>query len=110
MDEPEARHEQESRRCDDRARCAVDHDREHRLACHETMDRQRIVGQKHTRLALVPRTSRARQPLAAMLFNHAEPLPPSIHAVFRPDVNEWNGSASLQLVIEHWQPAVAAAR
>lgn len=71
---------------------------------------QRIVGQKHTRLALVPRTSRARQPLAAMLFNHAEPLPPSIHAVFRPDVNEWNGSASLQLVIEHWQPAVAAAR
>ena len=71
---------------------------------------QRIVGRKHTRLALVPCASRSRQPLAAMLFNHAEPLPPAIHAVFRPDVNEWNGSASLQLVIEHWQPAADLAR
>jgi hypothetical protein len=34
-----------------------------------------------------------------------EPLPATIHAVYRPDPNEWNGTVALQLVIEHWQPA-----
>ena len=40
-----------------------------------------------------------------MLFRHADPLPARIRAAFRPDVNEWNGAAALQLVIEGWQPA-----
>ena len=66
---------------------------------------QRIVGGKHSRLALLrPGEPRAvRYP--AILFNRVDPLPASIRAVFRPDVNEWNGTASLQLVIEYWQPA-----
>ena len=40
----------------------------------------------------------------AILFNHVEPLPPTIRAAYRPEVNEWNGTSSLQLVIEYWQP------
>jgi single-stranded-DNA-specific exonuclease len=67
---------------------------------------QRIVGGKHLRLALArteaPRSAR----YAAILFNHAESLPAVIRAVYRPDVNEWNGTSTLQLVIEHWQPVV----
>jgi single-stranded-DNA-specific exonuclease len=69
---------------------------------------QRIVGEKHSRLALLrPGEPRAVR-YAAILFNHVDPLPASIRAVFRPDINEWNGTASLQLVIEHWQPASLA--
>ena len=33
----------------------------------------------------------------AILFHHAEPLPARIRAAFRPEVNEWQGTASLQL-------------
>ena len=46
---------------------------------------------------------------AAILFNHAEPLPPTIRAVYRPDPNEWNGTVALQLVVVHWEPAGLAA-
>jgi single-stranded-DNA-specific exonuclease len=62
---------------------------------------QRIVGDKHSKLIL----AREGKRFAAILFNHVEPLPASIRAAYRPDVNEWNGTASLQLVIEYWQPA-----
>ncbi len=66
---------------------------------------QRIVGEKHSRLKLERSVDGAGERFAAILFNHAEPLPASIRAAYRPDVNEWNGTASLQLVIEHWQSA-----
>jgi len=39
----------------------------------------------------------------AMLFFHADPLPANIHAVYSLGINEYNGSASLQLFIRHWQ-------
>ncbi len=61
----------------------------------------RVVGGRHTRLVL----GRADERFDAMLFNHATPLPDRIHAAFRPDVNEWQGNATLQLTIEHWLPA-----
>jgi len=61
----------------------------------------RIVGGKHTRL----RMARGKERFEAMLFNHADPLPARIRAAFRPEVNEWQGNASLQLTIEHWLPA-----
>jgi len=32
-------------------------------------------------------------------------LPPRIHALFRPEVNHWNGVANLELVIDFWLPA-----
>ncbi len=61
----------------------------------------RIVGGRHTRLVL----TRAGERFEAILFNHAERLPGRIHAAFRPEVNEWQGSSTLQLTIEHWLPA-----
>jgi single-stranded-DNA-specific exonuclease len=59
---------------------------------------QRVVGQKHTRLTL----ARDGESYEAMLFRHADPLPASIHAVFRPEVNRWQGTEALELVVEHW--------
>ena len=65
---------------------------------------QRVVGSGHSKLTLrrADVADRARYP--AMLFGHADPLPAGIRAAYRPDINEWNGSESLQLVITHWQP------
>jgi single-stranded-DNA-specific exonuclease len=42
---------------------------------------------------------------AAILFNHAEPLPESIRAVYRLQVNEFRDMQNLELQIEHWEPA-----
>jgi len=66
---------------------------------------QRIVGARHSRLTLARPGTPQRTTFAAMLFGHADTLPPRIRAAFRPDVNEWNGVESLQLVVVHWQPA-----
>jgi single-stranded-DNA-specific exonuclease len=66
---------------------------------------QRIVGGKHLRLALRRAGGTSRERYAAILFNHVDSLPASIRAAYRLEVNEWNGTASLQLVIETWQPA-----
>jgi single-stranded-DNA-specific exonuclease len=65
----------------------------------EVLD-QRIVGGQHTKMVL----AQAGERFDAILFRHADPLPAAIHAAFRPDVNEWRGEASLQLVIEYWRP------
>jgi single-stranded-DNA-specific exonuclease len=65
---------------------------------------QRVVGEKHTRLSL----DRAGERFEAILFRHADPLPPRIHAVFRPEVNRWQGAESLELVVEHWSPVAGA--
>jgi len=32
-------------------------------------------------------------------------MPLRIHALFRPEVNHWNGLASLELVIDYWTAA-----
>ena len=61
---------------------------------------QRVVGQKHTRLSL----ARAGETFDAILFRHAEPLPPRVHAVFRPEVSRWQGQESLELVVEQFRP------
>lgn len=62
---------------------------------------QRVVGGKHSRLVL----TRTGERHAAILFNHVDPLPATVRAAYRPDVNEWEGTLALQLVIEHWQQA-----
>jgi single-stranded-DNA-specific exonuclease len=62
---------------------------------------QRTVGGSHSKLAL----ARDRERFDAILFRHVDSLPRFIRAAYRPDVNEWRGEATLQLVIEHWQPA-----
>ncbi len=65
------------------------------------VESQRIVGEKHTRLVL----SRGGRRFDAMLFFRNETLPNRIEAVYRLDVNHYNGSESLQLILDHWQAA-----
>lgn len=63
---------------------------------------QRIVGQRHLKLKL----AKAGRQVDAILFNCSDVLPANIRAVYRPQVNEYNGSRSLQLVLRCWQPVL----
>jgi len=63
---------------------------------------QRRVGERHQRLAL----ERGGERFEAIAFNQAEPLPGRVRALYRPEVAEWNGLQSLELVIEHWESVV----
>jgi len=60
---------------------------------------QRVVGEKHLKVVLGLEGSR----FDAIRFNSAEPLPESIEAVFRLDVDDYSGEPRLQLAIEHWR-------
>ncbi|HUF81881.1 MAG TPA: single-stranded-DNA-specific exonuclease RecJ [Burkholderiales bacterium] len=62
---------------------------------------QRIVGGKHLKLTL--RHGRLR--IEAIRFNCVEAAPGRIRAVHQPAVNVYNGRASVQLNIEHWEAA-----
>jgi single-stranded-DNA-specific exonuclease len=62
---------------------------------------QRVVGEKHLKLRL----AQDGRSFEAMLFFHADPLPDRVLAVYRLDVNEYNGNTSLQLLLSHWEPA-----
>ncbi len=64
------------------------------------LEHQRLVGEKHLKLKLHGGGISAQ----AMLFNHDAPLPERIQAVYRLEVNEYNGTRSLQLTLEHWAP------
>jgi single-stranded-DNA-specific exonuclease len=64
------------------------------------VEQQRVVGEKHLKLRL----KQAGRSYEAMLFFHAEPLPQRLHAVYRLDVNEYNGNTTLQLLLNHWEP------
>jgi single-stranded-DNA-specific exonuclease len=66
-----------------------------------TVKNQRVVGGKHLRLRLLQQTTRHD----AILFSHDTPLPKTIQAIYRLDVNEYKGAQNLQLVIEYWEPA-----
>jgi single-stranded-DNA-specific exonuclease len=74
---------------------------------------QRVVGQKHLKLKLrkAPSGIRDDQPKKpaflydAILFLHDNPLPEVIDAVYRLQVNDFNGNVSLQFVLEHWSEA-----
>jgi len=65
------------------------------------VESQRVVGEKHLRLRL-RRSSRSYD---GMLFFRQESLPSEIHAVYRLDTNEFGGTQSLRLTLEHWEPA-----
>ena len=69
---------------------------------------QRIVGERHLKLRLRREASplgerRGSHLIDAMLFGHADPLPQSIAATYRLSANHYNGSVTLQLILEHWQ-------
>ena len=65
-----------------------------------TVVEQRIVGGEHIRAVL----SREGRRLDAIAFRASGPLPASLRAAYRPERNEFQGLASLQLVLEHWEP------
>ncbi len=64
------------------------------------VERQNIVGEKHSKLVLRDRD----QSFDAILFQYTEPLPDRIRAAYRLDINDYRGLQSLQLIVEHWWP------
>ena len=62
-----------------------------------SVESQRVVGEKHLKLTLGMGSRR----YGAIRFGSAEPAPGAIDAVYRLDVNEFQGARSLQLVVEH---------
>jgi single-stranded-DNA-specific exonuclease len=65
------------------------------------VDKQRILKDRHLKLTL--RKGAAR--FEAIQFNFAESVPADVRAAYRLAVNEFNGMASVQLVLEHIEPA-----
>jgi single-stranded-DNA-specific exonuclease len=70
---------------------------EPRFAGHFCVESQKVVGEKHLRLTLACDGQR----FGAIRFGSADPLPAAVHAVYRLDVNEFQGASTLQLVIDH---------
>ena len=62
---------------------------------------QRSVGEGHAKLAL----GRGKERFEAIAFRTPAAMPPRIHALFRPEVNYWNGLSGLELVVEYWTAA-----
>jgi single-stranded-DNA-specific exonuclease len=60
---------------------------------------QRIVGERHLKLRL----ARDQRVFEAMLFGATPRLPSRIGAVYRLDVNDYNGNRTVQLCVDHWQ-------
>jgi single-stranded-DNA-specific exonuclease len=58
---------------------------------------QRIVGERHLKLRL----AREEREFEAILFGSTGPLPPHIEAVYRLDLNDYEG-ARAQLTVQHW--------
>jgi single-stranded-DNA-specific exonuclease len=63
------------------------------------VERQRLLKDKHLKLTLKKGAVR----LDAIRFNHAEGAPDRIRAAFRLDINEWQGEARVQLILEHFE-------
>jgi single-stranded-DNA-specific exonuclease len=59
---------------------------------------QRIVGERHLKLRL----AREEREFEAMLFAATGRLPPHIEAVYRLDLNDYDGSRRAQLTVQHW--------
>lgn len=64
---------------------------------------QRAVAARHMKLRL-GREGREGRTYDGMLFGATEPLPPRIEAVYRLELNEFNGTVGLQLTVQHWRP------
>jgi len=62
---------------------------------------QRSVGEGHAKLTLL----RDRERFPAIAFRTPATLPSRIHALYRPEINHFQGLANLELVIEYWAPA-----
>ncbi len=62
---------------------------------------QRILKEKHLKLKL----KKDGKSFDAIQFNCADTAPDKIHAAFRLDINEWNGTETVQLLLEHFEAA-----
>ncbi|KAF0163480.1 MAG: single-stranded-DNA-specific exonuclease [Rhodocyclaceae bacterium] len=62
---------------------------------------QRVLKDKHLKLKL----QKGGQRFDAIQFNFAESAPGRIRAAFRVDINEWNGTQTVQLMLEHFEAA-----
>ncbi|HKO86889.1 MAG TPA: DHHA1 domain-containing protein, partial [Burkholderiales bacterium] len=70
------------------------------LFCNELrVERQRVVGEKHLRLRVIA----DQRPCDAILFQQDQPLPEKIKALYRLEINEYNGAQNLQLNLEYWE-------
>ena len=65
------------------------------------VEKQRILKDRHLKLTL--RKGAAR--FDAIQFNFADSLPADVRAAYRLAVNDFNGLSSVQLVLEHIEPA-----
>ncbi len=65
------------------------------------VDKQRIFKDRHLKLTL----RKGAAHFEAIQFNFAESAPPIVRAAYRLAVNEFNGLASVQLVLEYIEPA-----
>jgi len=65
------------------------------------VEKQRILKEKHLKLTLIKNGAR----FEAIQFNFAESAPTNIRAAYRLDINEYNGIASVQLMLDHFEPA-----
>jgi len=63
---------------------------------------QKLLKDKHLKLTL----RQGKATFTAIRFNNAEPAPRHILAAYRLDINDWNGVSSLQLLLEHFEPAI----
>ncbi|MBP9217445.1 MAG: single-stranded-DNA-specific exonuclease RecJ [Sterolibacterium sp.] len=66
-----------------------------------TVEKQRILKEKHLKLTLQRNGAR----FDAIQFNFSQAPTPKIRAVYKLDVNEFNGVANVQLLLEHIEPA-----
>ena len=62
---------------------------------------QRVVAEKHLKLTL----DLGGRPIEAMRFGCADTLPDRVEAIYRLDVNEYQGLTSLQLILERCEAA-----
>jgi single-stranded-DNA-specific exonuclease len=70
---------------------------EPRFSGRFVVESQRVVGEKHLKLMLVL----GRQRFSAIRFGSADLVPESVEAVYRLDINEYQGTSSVQLVLDH---------
>jgi single-stranded-DNA-specific exonuclease len=65
-----------------------------------TVEAQRVVAERHLKLTLACDGRR----FSAIRFGSPDTLPASIQAVYRLDIESYQGASSLQLTLEHCQP------
>ena len=63
------------------------------------VERQRLLKERHLKLEL----SRNGTRFEAIRFNYADPAPAHLHAAYQLSVNEYNGVASIQLMLTHFE-------